>query len=85
MVTIDKALRHLMIGKPVRLKYWQDNKYLRYSELFEVYEMVCGGEKHHLEQLNLPGESFCAPEWVLGEFDPVREDVIHWSADDEKK
>jgi hypothetical protein len=85
MVTIDKALGHLMHGKPVRLAYWQDNEYLRYAELFEVYEMVSGGEKHYMEELTLPGESFCDPEWVLGDFDPVREGVIHWRTDGEEK
>jgi hypothetical protein len=82
MVTIDKALGHLMHGKPVRLTYWQDNEYLRYSELLEMYEMVVDGTRHELEQLNLPGESFCAAEWILGEFCPVREGVIHWRTDD---
>jgi hypothetical protein len=71
MVTIGKALEWMMHGYPIRMDAWEDNEYLRYSELLGVFELHMHGDDVLMEVLELNAGTFCEACWVLGKWHPM--------------
>jgi hypothetical protein len=79
MVTIGKALEWMMHGYPIRMSEWQDNEYLRYSELSEMFYMHVEGEYSIVSCIDVEPQRFCDPCWVLGRWHPAGKDPI-WNS-----
>ena len=79
MVTIGKALEWMMHGYPIRMSEWQDNEYLRYSELNGSFYMHVEGESSVLSSIKIEPDTFCDPCWVLGRWHPAGKDPI-WNS-----
>ena len=79
---MGKALDWLLAGKPVRRDYWQDDEYLRYSEVLLQFQLWGGGEYSELEEFPVGGYDITLRNWILGTYDPVT-GAAKWPEEDE--
>lgn len=73
-----EVIEPLMYGKPITRASWEDQLYVRYSELFEAFVMHTGPDSKTLQGLTLDPESMFADDWMWGEFHPYK-DEIFWT------
>jgi beta-glucanase (GH16 family) len=80
--SITEALNWMLAGKPVRREFWQDDEYLRYSEVLFVFQLWGGGEYTELPSLEIGGYDITVVDWVLGTYDPMT-GAAKWPEEDE--
>jgi len=73
-----EVIEHLKYGKPIKRSLWEDELYVRYSDLFEAFVMHTGPDSKTLQGLTLDPESMFADDWMVGEFHPYK-DEIFWT------
>jgi transcriptional regulator with XRE-family HTH domain len=73
--SVGKALDWLLLGKPVTRACWQTNEYLRYSVATMTFELWTGYECDILEAFEISGYDLFISDWILGEFDELREPI----------
>lgn len=71
----EQVLPYLMNGKPVTRKFWGDECWVRYAELFDTFVMHANGESHAIDGIKFDPECFLADDWTYGEYHPVREEI----------
>ena len=66
-----KALDWLLAGKPVRRECWQDNEYLRYSEVLLAFQLWVDDEFEELEAFEISAFDLTISDWILGTYNPM--------------
>lgn len=69
--SVGKALDWLLAGKPVKRECWQDNEYLRFSEVLLAFQLWSDGEFEELEAFEISAFDLTVSDWILGTYDPM--------------
>ena len=69
--SVGKALDWLLAGKPVKRECWNDDEYLRYSEVLMVFQVWGDGEFQELDAVEISAYDLTVNDWILGTYNPM--------------